>query len=78
MSQTFTFERRRIPRDWFDHKGSDGGSWVISVEPRERLAEDGSKLVSMGFPVLVITDFTSGGEVIARKIADLLTQSSAA
>ena len=75
--RTFSIERRAIPRDWFDHEGDEGGSWVVSVDPLARKIEDGRTAISMGFPVLVVTDMVQGGEDLAKALAEFLTEHTA-
>ena len=69
MAPTFTVDTRPFRRDFWGKQ-----MVVISKEPSERDLPDGSKAISIGFPVAVLTGWVGDGEEVAKLIADLLTE----
>jgi hypothetical protein len=72
-TRTFSVESRRVPGDWIGQ--NDGGeNFVIIADPLERRQPDGSLAISMGWPMLVVTDWTGNAEGLAALVARLLAE----
>jgi hypothetical protein len=74
MVQTFTARAERRLTETSFPRGED--TFVIHMEPVET-QHDGYKTISMGFPVLAVSDWVAGKEEFAKKVAELLTANNA-
>lgn len=69
MSQVFTAEERPFRRDNFDKT-----AWVVSIKPQERDNGDGTRNISVGFPVVVVTGWVNNADKFAARLAEILTE----
>ncbi len=75
MAQTFSIERRNLSEASFPRRED---TWVISVDPVEKHNPNGSKTVSVGFPVLALSGWVGEPEKFAALVAEVLTKHLAA
>lgn len=69
MSQVFTAEERPFRRDMFEK-----AAWVVSLRPESRDNGDGTKTISVGFPVVVVTGWVNNADKFANRLAEILTE----
>ena len=70
MAATFKAEEVSPPRrdEWGDRV------WRVCIEPSERVRDDGSRAISMGFPILYLSGWVGEPDEISALIAGLLTE----
>lgn len=70
VTPTFSAEKRNLSESSFPQSED---TYVVSVDPVETMNGNGSKTISVGFPVLAISGWVSDPKDVAELIAKLLT-----